>query len=130
MASNNYIFFNENKTTIANTAASVTLSAGTIYTPNVLLTFTNAGNITITLPSASALVAQQQLYFGSANVGDIFRFNCINIGTTALIIAPGTGGTLQGPANGGATFSINVVILFTNVTLGTYAYDVYYGPGL
>ncbi len=136
MSSNNYIFLNQNKTVVASVAASQPLTGPQIYAPNTIYTFANAGNITVTFPTAANLVAAHRNYFGIAAVGDIFRISLINVGATALIAAISTGGTLQGPnaagqpaANGNGN-SLACVILLTNVTAGAEAYDLYFSPGL
>ena len=76
----------------------------------------------ITLPSAADLVA----FEGAAlKVGHGRKFYVRNDGSSAITIAMGAGGTLNGSGTAAiGTFASHFYIRFTNVTAGTEAYVV------
>ena len=128
MASNNYIFFNENRT-IVNYSSNQALTASQIFSGFNLYRFT--ASATVTLPAASDLIATgNQTFSGALNINDTFKFNIFNAtgGAGTLTIAAGSGGTLLGVGTLAAGQSCTIMIVMTNVTTGTAAYSYFVSP--
>lgn len=76
---------------------------------------------TDTLPSAAALVEAIQ----GCMVGTSFTFTIRNTSGVTVTLAAGVGGTINGTATAVTVANKVVMIVFTNVTIGSEAYTAY-----
>lgn len=104
------------------TAGALTLAVAEVL-GGLILRDPNGDNRTDTLPTASDLVEAIQ----GAMVGTGFEFTIRNTanGNETITVAAGTGGSTSGTMTIAQNNSKRFLLVFTNVTVGSEAYDVY-----
>ena len=129
---NVYTFPNKNKNFVTITGTTYTMPANQVYAPNTIYYFSNTGvSNAIVLPTAAALVAAQEAYYGVVNVGDIWKINFYQAGAgIPIYIDAGSGGTPTTSIQGNNGQAVKVLIMITNVTSGSQAYNYTVSPGL
>jgi hypothetical protein len=97
-------------------------STGSLTAANLVNGIVTAGNVTITTPTAAAIVAAVSL----PRVGDVLKVLFSNTGGGATTFSAGSGVTLTATGMSIATNNARYVYFrFTNVTSGTEAVTVY-----
>jgi hypothetical protein len=113
--------------------SSITISIEDIFEPkNFIVSLFGPGNVNVNLPSAEELVAGYKKYNGQCFVNDFYTFLVIqNFPATTFTFVPGSGTVFPGNVlTSLANSTIKLKIIFTNVSEGLEACDIYMSPGI